>query len=143
MEPSDFTKPDNIVNDYDNSSEISEERPSVSSSGEMTSKQIMRKMKSDKKLQYNRGEQITISSARFFSEKNIPLYLRSLDNDKIKSYCLSMNLGYSVASLSVIGDLNMGAIMRTAQLMGCDKYIVMGREQFSACLCRTNPKRYL
>ena len=97
---------------------------------EKSAKTLMMKMKVEKKQNYDRGEHIMINSARFFSEKNILPHLRSLDTEKVKAYSVSMNLGFSVASLSVIGDLNVGAIMRTAQLMGCEKYIVMGKKKF-------------
>ncbi|VBB18140.1 RNA methyltransferase, TrmH family [Yasminevirus sp. GU-2018] len=121
-----------VVENEDDANDSDKDRleTELDEQSEKTAKAIIRKMKVEKKKNYDRGEQIMVNSARFFSAKNILPHLRSLDTEKIKSYSISMNLGFSVASLSVIGDLNVGAIMRTAQLMGCEKYIVMGKKKF-------------
>jgi tRNA G18 (ribose-2'-O)-methylase SpoU len=67
---------------------------------------------------------------KFNSPKNVRSYLKSLDVKTIKKYSTNTTLGYCVLTLSICGNLNVGTIMRTAQLMGADTYIVFGKRSF-------------
>ena len=79
---------------------------------------------------FNRSEYNAIDIEKFNSPKNVRAYLKNLDMKTIKKYSINTSLGFGVLTLSVVGNLNVGTIMRTAQLMGADKHIVFGKKKF-------------
>jgi tRNA G18 (ribose-2'-O)-methylase SpoU len=70
------------------------------------------------------------SMTKFYSEQNIQSHMKSHDAKFVKKYSQSMTLGYCVLTLSICGNLNVGTIMRTAQLLGADTCIVFGKRKF-------------
>lgn len=70
------------------------------------------------------------SMTKFYSEQNIQSYMKSHPVQFVKKYSKSMSLGYCVMTLSICGNLNVGTIMRTAQLLGAERYIVFGKRKF-------------
>ena len=73
---------------------------------------------------------IKLDSERFYDDRNIKNYYKTKDSNFVKRISCSQNLGYSVCTLSLLGNLNVGTIMRTAQMFGVDKYFVFGRRIF-------------
>ncbi|VVU94579.1 SpoU rRNA Methylase family [seawater metagenome] len=67
---------------------------------------------------------------KFHDIRNIREYFKTKSIKQIKDFCCFQNLNYSVCTLSLHGNLNVGTIMRTSQLMGVDKYFVFGRRIF-------------
>lgn len=70
------------------------------------------------------------SMANFYSARNIRSYFKDYKSETVKKYSESTSLGYCVLTLSICGNLNVGTIMRTSQLLGADKYIVFGKRSF-------------
>ena len=73
---------------------------------------------------------IRLDSNKFYDERNIKKYYKTKDSNFVKRISCSQNLGYSVCTLSLLGNLNVGTIMRTSQMFGVDKYFVFGRRIF-------------
>lgn len=69
-------------------------------------------------------------SDNFHDMRNIREYYKGNSVEFVKRVCQSQNLDYSVCTLSLHGNLNVGTIMRTCQLLGVDKYFVFGRRIF-------------
>lgn len=67
---------------------------------------------------------------KFNSPKNICSYLKKLEIKDVKIYSTLTTLGYCILTLSICGNLNVGTIMRTSQLLGADKYIIFGKRSF-------------
>jgi tRNA G18 (ribose-2'-O)-methylase SpoU len=82
------------------------------------------------KSSFNRSIYINNDINKFNSPKNVRSYLKNMDVKNIKKYSTNTTLGYCVLTLSICGDLNVGTIMRTSQLLGADKYIVFGKRSF-------------
>ena len=70
------------------------------------------------------------SMIKFYSDQNIRSYLKTHDVKLVKRYSQGMNLGYCVLTLSICGNLNIGTVMRTSQLLGAEKFIVFGKRKF-------------
>lgn len=70
------------------------------------------------------------SMTKFYSEQNIQNHMKCYNVNFVKRYSKSMSIGYCVMTLSICGNLNVGTIMRTAQLLGAEKYIVFGKRKF-------------
>lgn len=79
---------------------------------------------------FNSSEYNKNDIKKFNSPKNVRSYLKHLDTEKIKIYSTNTTLGYCVLTLSICGNLNVGTIMRTSQLLGADKYIIFGKRSF-------------
>lgn len=47
-----------------------------------------------------------------------------------REICKNDSLGYAVAALSLTGDLNVGIMIRTASLLGAEKFFIFGRRQY-------------
>ena len=71
---------------------------------------------------------------KFYDPRNIKNYYKGQNSELVKRISCSQNLNYSVCTLSLLGNLNVGTIMRTAQMFGVDKYFVFGRRIFD---CRS------
>lgn len=79
---------------------------------------------------FNSSEYNKNDMKKFESLKNVRSYLKLFDIKNIKKYSTQTTLGYCVLTLSICGNLNIGTIMRTSQLLGADKYIVFGKRSF-------------
>jgi tRNA(Leu) C34 or U34 (ribose-2'-O)-methylase TrmL len=75
-------------------------------------------------------ELISKDSNNFHDTRNIRVYYKDKSLNLIKKICFSQNLNYNVCTLSLHGNLNVGTIMRTCQLMGVNRYFVFGRRIF-------------
>lgn len=69
-------------------------------------------------------------SNKFHDIRNIQSYFKDKSLDTVQKFCFLQNLDFSVLTLSLHGNLNVGTIMRTSQLLGVDKYFVFGRRIF-------------
>lgn len=47
-----------------------------------------------------------------------------------REICRNESLGFGVAALSITGDLNIGMMIRTASLLGAEKFFIFGRRQY-------------
>ena len=73
---------------------------------------------------------INQDSNKFNDSRNIREYYKGKDIAMINKISSMQNLDYSVCTLSLHGNLNVGTIMRTSHLLGVDKYFVFGRRIF-------------
>jgi len=81
-------------------------------------------------------------SNKFYDPRNIREYYKEKGSDLVKRISCSQNLNYSICTLSLHGNLNVGTIMRTAQMFGVDKYLVFGRRIFD-CRSTVGSEKYM
>ena len=79
---------------------------------------------------------------KFYDPRNIKNYYKDQNSELVKRISCSQNLNYSVCTLSLLGNLNVGTIMRTAQMFGVDKYFVFGRRIFD-CRSTVGSEKYM
>lgn len=75
-------------------------------------------------------QRTNMDQQKFYSPKNVHKPFKKCTTDKLRQITAMSNLGYSVCTLSVYGNLNVGTIMRTSQLCGANKYIIFGRKKY-------------
>lgn len=63
---------------------------------------------------------------------NVHKELKNLSTKQIKDYCRSQSFPYAICSLSILGDLNVGNMMRTSNIFGVRKFILFGRKQYDS-----------
>lgn len=57
--------------------------------------------------------------------------LQNLTVDEIRKH--QPKMGFAICSVNVLGDLNIGTMMRTAVLYGADEFFIAGRRKFNRC----------
>lgn len=67
----------------------------------------------------------------FYNPKNVCSLFKNKTVEQLKNICFNSNLKFSVCTLSVYGNLNVGTIMRTSQLCGVNKYLIFGRKRYN------------
>jgi tRNA G18 (ribose-2'-O)-methylase SpoU len=67
---------------------------------------------------------------RFNDFRNISKDLKKFDTDFLNNYCYKSSFQYNVMILSLYGNLNVGTIIRTCNLMGCRNVIIFGRRKY-------------
>jgi len=66
----------------------------------------------------------------FNDTRNIAKDLKHLDTNFLTRYCYKSSFNYKVMILSLYGNLNVGTIIRTSNLMGCQQVIIFGRRSY-------------
>lgn len=64
--------------------------------------------------------------------------INKFDNNsdsEIKEYCLKNSNNYDIIALNIHGDLNIGNMMRSANLCGCRKFIIFGKKKYDKRSC--------
>lgn len=61
---------------------------------------------------------------------NVKTELQDLDVEELKEINYKDRLNFAVCCFNILGDLNVGMIIRTANLMGAKKVIVVGKKQW-------------
>lgn len=61
---------------------------------------------------------------------NVRDELKDKSLDELKAIVKQDSLPFAVCALNVTGDLNLGIMMRTASLMGAEKFVIYGRHGF-------------
>ena len=66
----------------------------------------------------------------FNDSRNIRQEFKSLNTDILSKYCYNSSLNFNVCILSLYGNLNVGTIIRTSNLMGCQNVIIFGKRTY-------------
>ena len=55
---------------------------------------------------------------------------KGLSLDELRNVCERDSLPFAVCAINVTGDLNLGVMVRTASLMGAERFIVYGKQRY-------------
>jgi tRNA G18 (ribose-2'-O)-methylase SpoU len=50
--------------------------------------------------------------------------------EELQEICRKESLGYRVCALNIEGDMNIGVMVRTASLLGCEKFYIFGSRKY-------------
>ncbi len=75
----------------------------------------------------NREDVITDIVATYW---NVRDELKNNTLEELREICFQDSLNYAVCAINITGDLNLGVMMRTASLMGAERFIIYGRHGY-------------
>jgi len=67
--------------------------------------------------------------------RNINDKYKDYTDNELKTQCFNESYYYDVMALNIRGELNMGAMMRSAHLCGCRKFVIFGRRKYDKRSC--------
>ena len=77
----------------------------------------------------DRKEQIEQTKATYW---NVRDELKDKTLPELQEICKNDQLPFAVCALNITGDLNLGIMLRTASLMGAERFIIYGRHNYDS-----------